>query len=216
MHPDVKDYLDRQDSWREELTELRRIVLECGLSEEFKWRSPCYTLDGSNVVILASLKACCSIGFFKGALLTDPDKILDKPGDNSRFSRVVRCTSVDQIREIESALKACVEEAIAAEREGLSVDTSQAAPPEFPRELHDAFAADPDLEPAFLALTPGRQRAFLLQFNSAKQAKTRVARIEKAKSRILAGKGPNDCTCGLTKRPPGCDGSHKVLGKGER
>lgn len=214
MHPDVEEFFSRQDNWRDELIELRRIALESGLTEEFKWRSPCYTLDGSNVVILASLKACCTIGFFKGVLLTDPDNILDKPGDNSRAARVVRCTSVDQIRKLEPALKACLEEAIAAERAGLKVDTSNAAPPEFPRELHDAFAADPDLEPAFSALTPGRQRAFLLQFNSAKQAKTRAARIEKAKPRILAGKGPNDCICGLTNRPPGCDGSHKVLGKG--
>ena len=100
MHPDVEEFFSRQDNWRDELTELRRIALESGLTEEFKWRSPCYTLDGSNVVIHASLKACCTIGFFKGVLLTDPDNILDKPGDNSRAARVVRCTSVDQIRKL--------------------------------------------------------------------------------------------------------------------
>jgi len=214
MHPDVEEFFNNQDNWHDELLELRRIALESGLTEQYKWRSPCYTLDGSNIVILAALKACCTMGFFKGALLKDAEQILEKPGDNSRSARVVRLTSLDQIRNIEPALKGCIEEAIAAERAGLKVDTSNAAQPEFPRELHDAFAADPELEPAFSALTPGRQRAFLLQFNSAKQAKTRAARIEKAKPRILAGKGPNDCICGLTKRPPGCDGSHKVLDKG--
>ena len=143
--------------------------------------------------------------------MKDSEGVLEKPGENTRAARVIRFTSVEEIDELEPVLKAYIQEAIELEKAGLKVDFKEGAELPVPEELEMQFDEDPDFKAAFEALTPGRQRAYLLHFGAAKQAKTRASRVEAFKPRIFDGKGLNDCTCGLSKRMPGCDGSHKVL-----
>ncbi|MFC7337620.1 DUF1801 domain-containing protein [Haloferula chungangensis] len=211
MNPEVDPYFKAAGRWRAELVRLREIVLACKLSEELKWGSPCYVFEKSNVLIMGELKESCTLSFFKGALLKDPEGILDKPGENTRAARVLRFTSVGEIDELESILKAYIREAIELEKAGAKVDFKEAAELPVPDELQMQFDEDPDFKKAFEALTPGRQRAYLLHFGAAKQAKTRASRVAASKRRIFAGKGMNDCICGMSKRMPGCDGSHKDL-----
>ncbi|WP_309385971.1 DUF1801 domain-containing protein [Cerasicoccus frondis] len=212
MNAAVDAYLAESPDWCAELTRLRAILLDCGLSEEFKWKQPCYSIDGGNVVILGSLKAACALSFFKGALLKDEERILGKPGENTQSARVIKFTSVAQIDEIESVLRAYIAEAIANEKQGLKVDFKESNRFEIPEELQAEFDVDPSFQSAWEKLTPGRQRAYVLHFSSAKQSATRTNRIEKMMPRIMDGYGMNDCTCGHSKRMPGCDGSHKFLG----
>ncbi|GAA4420510.1 YdeI/OmpD-associated family protein [Bremerella cremea] len=210
MHPQVDEYFVKLKQWHDELQELRSLLLDTELVEEYKWRAPCYTLDGKNVVILASFKEACMISFFKGTLLKDPKGLLQKPGENTQAARVVRFSSVAEVLKQKSSIKKLIQEAIAVEKSGEKVAKTTEAEP-VPEELHAAFQQHPALEKAFEALTPGRQRAYLMHFAAAKQSKTRTARIEACTERILDGKGLHDCTCGLSKRMPGCDGSHKSL-----
>ncbi|TWT36086.1 hypothetical protein KOR34_09850 [Posidoniimonas corsicana] len=207
--PKVDEFFASLEQWRDELAALRRIALRCGLTEAYKWRQPCYTYQDSNVAILGAFKSSCTLSFFKGALLKDPQGILTKPGENTRAARVARFTSVSQIETLTPLLESYLRDAIRLEQEGARVDRSEGVDPEAPAELDARPREDPALKAAFEALTPGRQRAYLMHFAAAKQSSTRTARIDKCAPRILDGKGLNDCTCGHTQKPPGCDGSHK-------
>lgn len=189
MNSKVDEYLSKADKWQDELKQLRAILLDCMLTEELKWKSPCYTYQGNNVSIIGGLKDYCVLSFFKGALLNDPEGILEKPGDNTQSGRVIPFTSVRQIVKMESILKAYIHEAIEVEKAGLKVDFKKEPVPE---ELQQKMDELPAFKTAFNALTPGRQRAYILYFSAPKQSKTRVSRIEKYMQRILDGKGMHD------------------------
>lgn len=208
----VDAYIQGAERWRDELAALRRIVLDCGLSEEFKWRIPVYVVDGGNVVSLAALKDSCVLSFFKGSLLKDPHGLLTKPGENSRAARVIRLTGVDEIAKLEPKLRKYIAAAVEVEQAGLKVDFEAEAELPIPEEVQRKFAEHPALKTAFEALTPGRQRAYVLYFSAPKQSKTRTSRIEQYAQRILDGKGINDCVCGHSRKYPSCDGSHKDVG----
>lgn len=211
MNPEVDTFLKRAKKWHEEMGALRHILLNTPLIEEIKWRMPCYTLNTKNVVMIAGFKDYCALSFFKGALLKDPKGILRKPGENTQSGRLIRFTSVQEINDLEPVLAAYLAEAMAIEKAGLKVDTSKHTERDYPEELQNMLDANPALNSAFEGLTPGRKRAYVMHIAAAKQSKTRVARIEKYVPRILDGKGMHDCTCGLSKRMPNCDGSHKQL-----
>ena len=213
MHPKVDEYLNLLPKWKTEIELLRSILLDCGLTEEFKWRTPCYTFKDSNIVLIGQFKEYCTLSFFKGSLLNDAENILVSPGENSQAVRMVKITSTEEIQKLKPVLKAYIFEAIEVEKAGLKVSFKEKEALILPEELIIKLNENPDLKTAFEALTPGRQRAYNLHFTSAKQAKTREARIEKCIQSILEGRGINDCTCGLSKRPPYCDGSHKILKK---
>ena len=191
--PRYEAFLRAAEPWRDEIAELRRIVLECGLTEEVKWGAPCFTADGGNVVIIGVLNDYCCLSFFKGVLLKDPEGILQAPGENSRSGRLIPFTAVDQILAREATLKAYVDEAAGLERAGATVDFAKDREDlPVPAELQARFDEDPALRAAFEALTPGRRRGWILHFSGAKQSATRASRIEKAAPRILAGKGMHD------------------------
>jgi uncharacterized protein YdeI (YjbR/CyaY-like superfamily) len=192
MNPKVDAYLRRAKKWQEEMAELRRIVLHSQLTEELKWRQPCYTFQKSNVLIISGFKQCCVLSFIKGALLKDTKGILVKPGPNTQATRFIRFTNVEQIVEREPILKAYIAEAIAVEKAGLKVKLKKITQRPIPEELQLKFEEIPALKTAFRALTPGRQRAYLMHFSAAKQSKTRQSRIEKCVPRILKGKGLAD------------------------
>jgi uncharacterized protein YdeI (YjbR/CyaY-like superfamily) len=187
MNPKVDDYLSQATRWPDELAKLRTIVLGCGLTEDFKWRQPCYTVEGGIVLLISSFRDYCALAFFKGALLKDPNAILIAPGENSQSMRQARFTSIRDITAMEPVLKSYIQEAIANERAGLKIEKKSTAsiPEEFQAKLDD----DSALKTAFAALTPGRQRAYLMHFSQPKQSPTREARIEKCVPQILAGKG---------------------------
>lgn len=212
MNPKVDAFLLNVKKWREELTVLRSIVMDSGLVEELKWGVPCYVLDQANVIIIGGFKDYFALMFFKGALMEDPQDLLRKPGENTQSGRQIRLMNMDEMLELEEVLRAYIQNAISIEKAGLKVVEKKTEEYPVPSELKESFAANSDLQHAFYGLTPGRQRAYLLHFAEAKQSATRKARIEKYTSRILKGKGILDCWCGLSKRMPNCDGSHKQLG----
>lgn len=179
------------NSWQKEMKELRLIILDCGLTEEVKWGVPCYTYQGGNIFTMSALKDYCAIGFFKGVLINDIHGILEKPGENTQAARLIKFTSVDQIVEIEHQLRAYIQEAIEIEKAGLKVPMKKNPEP-VPEELQDKLDNDPIFKEAFEALTPGRQRGYVLHFSGAKQAKTRLSRIEKCTPKIFEGKGLHD------------------------
>ncbi|MBL0189913.1 MAG: YdeI/OmpD-associated family protein [Saprospiraceae bacterium] len=211
MNSLVDDYLKKVKNWKDELTVLRSIVLESGLVEELKWRNPCYTFDGKNIVIIGGFKEFCVLSFFKGILLSDPEKILKQQGENTQSARIIPFTSVSEILLQKHTILAYIYEAVEIERQGLQVEFKKTTESDFPIELENKFKEIPDFKEAFLALTPGRQRAYLLYFKAPVQSKTRDSRIDSSLLRIFYGKGINDCVCGLSKKMPGCDGSHKFL-----
>ncbi|MEP0712021.1 YdeI/OmpD-associated family protein [Algoriphagus sp.] len=178
-------------TWTKELNLLRKIIQECGLTEESKWGVPTYTFQKSNVLILAAFKEFCSISFLKGALLSDEQGILTKPGANTQAARLMKFTQVQQIDSLRSTIKAYIFEAIEAEKQGLEVILKKNPEPIL-GELQAYFENDPSFKTAFEALTPGRQRGYNLYFSAAKQSKTRESRIEKCIPKILEGKGLND------------------------
>ena len=192
MKPTVEELIEKSKNWKEELTKLRSIVLSCGLSEEVKWYQPCYSFNGTNLIILGSFKEFCTMSFFKGVLLKDEKKILEFPGENSQSAKIAKFTNVQEINSLESVLKDYINEMIALEKSGAKVTFKKIEEQKLPEELEEMFNQDKDFENAFKALTPGRQRAYLLHFSSAKQSATRIARIEKVKPQIFAGKGLND------------------------
>ncbi len=213
MNPKVDLYFSKAQKWQEELERLRMILLECSLTEELKWDSPCYLYNHKNIIIVHSFKDYCALGFFNGALLSDPNGLLIKPGKNTQAGRQIRFTQVSEILKLEPILKAYIYEAIEVEKAGLKVEPTNNTELTIPEEFQHKLDTMPALKAAFEALTPGRQRAYYMYFSEPKQSNTRVTRIEKYIERILNGKGFNDCICGLSQRMPSCDGSHKYLNK---
>jgi uncharacterized protein YdeI (YjbR/CyaY-like superfamily) len=211
MNPTVTQYIASAKHWKEELQAIREILLETELIEEFKWASPCYTLNNKNIVILAPFKEYFALGFFNGANLIDPKGLLVKPGEHTRFGRQLRLENVQDIIKKRSIIKKFIKESISTE--ALATTKSEAAPAIVVEELNSIFKKNTTFQKAFESLTPGRQRGYLIYFSGAKQAETRIARIEKYTKQIMCGKGLTDCTCGLSKRMPACDGSHKLLNK---
>lgn len=191
-NPQVDLYFRKAKKWQEELRCLRGIVLGCGLTEELKWRQPCYTIPEGNVIILHGLKESCAIAFIKGTLLKDAGKILVAPGPNSRSTRWIKFTSVAEITALGSTLRAYIHEAMEVERAGLKVKPLKKSELVLPEELKGKFKQVSGLKTAFGTLTPGRQRAYVIHFSAPKQSKTRESRVEKCAPRILDGKGLND------------------------
>ena len=192
MNPRVDVFLNKAEKWPEELEKLRAICLDCGLTEELKWGQPCYTLHDTNVVIIGELKDHSTLSFFKGALLADEYGLLLKPGENTQSGRWIKFSNVQQIVELEPVLKSYIYEAIEVEKAGLKVQLKTTADFIIPEEFQLKLDAMPALNTAFYALTPGRQRAYILHFSAPKQSKTRELRVEKYIPQILSGKGLND------------------------
>lgn len=213
MNPEVDKYLDKLKKWENEITLLRLIVLECGLTEGFKWMHPCYSVDKKNVLIIHEFKEYCAILFIKGELLNDSSSILVRQTEDTQSSRQIRFSNTSEILKLKNVIKAYIFEAIEVEKAGLEVKKKKTSEFEIPEELELAFHNNPKFKKAFKKLTEGRQRGYLLHFSNAKQSKTRTSRIEKNTDRILNNFGLNDCTCGFSKRKPNCDGSHKMLRK---
>ena len=188
----VDKFLSNAEFWQEEFKELRTILLDCDLTEEFKWGKPCYTFEGNNIVLMHGFKNYCALLFHKGVLLDDKADILIQQTKNTQSARQIRFTNADEIVEMEHIIKAYVNEAIEVEKAGLEVDFKDTAEFEFPEEFQNKLDDNPELEKAFEALTPGRQRGYLLYFSGAKQSKTREARVERYVQHILDGKGLND------------------------
>ena len=179
-------------TWAQELKLLRDIISETELNEEVKWSQPCYTYNDKNVLIMAAFKNYAFISFFKGSLLEDKAGLLHSPGENSQAARQFRFTSADQVVKLEPMIKAYIHEAIELEKAGKKVPFKKDTHHEIPDELQDKFTDDPAFEQAFLSLTPGRQRGYILHFSGAKQSATRISRIEKQMDRIFEGKGMHD------------------------
>lgn len=191
-NPKVDAHLRRAKQWREEFEKLRMIILECGLTEDLKWGQPCYTTGNKNVVLMHGFKDYCALLFFKGALLKDPKGILIQQTENVQGARQVRFTNVREIVKLKSILKAYVKEAAGVEKAGLKVKYKKTAEFAIPKELQIKLDDNSALKSAFDALTPGRQRGYILYFSTPKQSKTRESRIEKSTPQILNGKGLND------------------------
>lgn len=192
MNPKVDWYFEKEEKWQKEIKKLREIISECHLKEELKWGCPAYTYEKKNIVLIHVFKEYCALLFFKGALMKDPEGILIQQTENVQAARQVRFTNLEQIEKLASALKKYVFQAVEVEESGAKVPMKKTK--EFPvtEELEAKFKEDPALKKAFEALTPGRQRAYLLHFSQPKQAKTRESRIEKAMPMIFDGKGLND------------------------
>lgn len=213
MNPKVDEYLAKTKKWGAELEQLRAIVLDCGLIEEFKWKHPCYTLNQKNIVMLGEFKDFCILSFIKGTLLKDESNLLSSAGENTQSGKWMRFTNVKDIIANEAIIKSYIFEAIEVEKAGLKIEYKAVAEYEIPEELQQKMDSDASFKTAFNSMTPGRQKGYLLHFAQASQSKTRIARIEKYTDRILNGKGITDCVCGLSKRMPNCDGSHKFAVK---
>ena len=192
MNPKVDFYFNKAKKWQEETEKLRRILLECGLTEELKWGVPCYTFQKRNIVLIHVFKEYCALLFFKGALLNDPNGILIQQTKNVQAARQIRFTNVREIVKMKPILKAYIHEAIEVEKAGLKVDFRKTTDFNIPEEFQSKLDKIPALKSAFDALTPGRQRAYILHFSAPKQSRTREARVEKCMQQILNGKGLND------------------------
>ncbi len=191
-NPKVNFFFNKAEQWQEEYQELRRILLDCELTEELKWGVPCYTFEDNNIVLIHGFKEYCAVLFFKGVLLKDEIGVLVQQTENVQATRQIRFTDVEEIVEMEPLIKAYVNEAIDVEKAGLKVEYKETSEFNMPQEFQTKLDELPELKNAFEALTPGRQRAYLLYFSSAKQSKTREARVEKYLQQILDGKGLND------------------------
>lgn len=178
-------------SWTIELKFLRKLINDTKLNEESKWGVPCYTFQDSNVISISAFKEYCSINFFKGVLLTDAKSLLQKPGKNSQSARLIKFTKLDDIKNMVDDITALINEAIEVEKKGLKV-TIKKTPESMPEELTKKLAADPVFRSSFEALTPGRQRGYILHFSSPKKISTRISRIEKSVPKILNGEGMHD------------------------
>jgi len=192
MNPKVDFFFSKAKKWKEEFEKLRIIILNCGLTEELKWGKPCYTFQNSNVVLIHGFKEYCAILFVKGVLLKDANGILIQQTENVQAARQIRFTHVREIVEMEPILKAYIHEAIEVEKAGLEVNYKKASEFLVPEEFQKKLDEMPALKTAFKALTPGRQRGYLLYFSAAKQSKTRESRVEKWIPKILKGKGLDD------------------------
>lgn len=192
MNPKVDFYFTKDQKWQQEVQELRVIALDCGLSEELKWGVPCYTFQKSNIVLIHDFKEYCAFLFFKGALLKDPQNILVQQTKNVQAARQVRFRNIREIIDLKTALIAYIQQAIEVEKSGLKVNFKTTADFPVPEEFQAKLEQIPDLKMAFDALTPGRQKSYILYFSSAKQSKTRESRVEKYLPQILSGKGLED------------------------
>ncbi|EFI84210.1 hypothetical protein HMPREF0556_10763 [Listeria grayi DSM 20601] len=188
-NPKVDEYLSTVQNWPQEMERLRSILIDCNVEEELKWGKPCYTFEGKNIAIIQGFKAYAALLFFKGVLLKDPDSILIKTGENTEVGRQLRFTDVQTISDMEPSIRSYIAEAIEIEKAGLKLPPKKQTEIAVPEELQAKLAEDPAFKTAFEGLTPGRQRAYIRHFAEAKQAKTRIARIEKYAPKILAGKG---------------------------
>lgn len=189
MNNKVDKFLVDAKNWRTEMTLLRDIVMECNLKEEYKWMHPCYSLNGANVVLIHHFKEYCALLFFKGVLMKDPDNILVQQTENIQDRRQIRFTAFEEIHNQRSNIKKYILEPVEVEKSGLKVEFKKTSEFNMPEEFQAKLEADEILNNAFYSLTPGRQRAYLLYFSSAKQSATREARIEKYHSKIINGKG---------------------------
>ncbi len=192
MNPKVDFFFSEAKEWRKEFEKLRMILLDCGLTEELKWGKPCYAFEKSNIVLIHGFKAYCAILFVNGALLQDAHGILIQQTEHVQAARQVRFTNIQEIVKLKPIVKAYIHEAIDAEKAGLKVSYKKTSEFKMPEELKNKFDEIPALKTAFHALTPGRQRGYLLYFSAPKQSKTRESRIEKYRRQILKGKGLND------------------------
>jgi uncharacterized protein YdeI (YjbR/CyaY-like superfamily) len=192
MSPKVDFYFNKATKWKEEIEKLRTIILDCHLAEELKWGVPCYTVEKSNIVLIHVFKEYCALLFFKGALLKDPNGILIQQTANVQAARQIRFTNVKEIVKLKTILKAYIYEAIAVEEAGIKVDLKKTAEFSIPEEFQLKLDKSSPLKTAFNALTPGRQRAYILYFSQPKQSKTRDSRVEKCIPQIISGKGLND------------------------
>jgi len=191
-NPKVDFFFNKTGRWQEEFEKLRTIVLDCGLTEELKWGCPCYTFQKNNIVLIHGFKEYCALLFFKGALLKDPGRILIQQTENVQAARQIRFTSLREIVKMKPILKAYIHEAIEVAKAGLKVSFKKTKEFSVPEEFQARLDETPALKTAFAALTPGRQRAYILYFSAPKQSKTRVSRVEKYVPRILVGKGLDD------------------------
>ena len=191
-NPKVDEFLNKEEKWRAEFEKLREILLASGLTEELKWGVPCYTLDGKNIALIHGFKDYCAVLFVKGSLLKDEKGLLIQQTGNVQAGRQIRFTGVQQVEDLKAALTDYIREAIGIEKAGLEVDFKKASEFAVPEELQAKFREQPALKAAFEALTPGRQRAYLLHFSEPKQSKTRAARVEKYAPQILEGRGMYD------------------------
>ncbi len=191
-NPKVDFYFLKAGRWQKEIEKLRVILLDMGLDEELKWECPCYTLDDNNIVLIHVFKDYCALLFFKGALMKDPKGILVQQTKNVQAARQIRFTDLREVIDLESAIRSCVKDAIKIEKAGLKVEFKETKQFEMPDEFRVKLDKNSKLKKAFAALTPGRQRGYLLYFSSAKQSVTREARIEKYIPHILQGKGLDD------------------------
>lgn len=192
MRSSVDMYLDEAKNWQKEMRKLREIVLDSCLVEGFKWGKPCYTYENKNILVIIGFKETCAFMFFKGALLKDPHGILIKAGENTQGMRQLRFTSVNEIIKMESIVKSYIKEAIEVEKSGLKINDGKKLALILPEEFQSILDMNHALKDAFMALTPGRQRAYNIYFSTAKQSKTRISRIEKCIDDILDGKGLTD------------------------
>lgn len=192
MNPKVDFFFEKQSKWQACYRQLRRIILACGLQEDLKWGVPCYSYQNTNLILIHGFKHYCAILFHKGVLLKDPYNILIQQTKNTQSARHLRFTDLEDIRQLESKIREYIFEAIEVEKAGLKVTFKQTKDFEIVTEFKQALEKDPALKKAFYNLTPGRQRAYLLHFSSAKQSKTKVARIRKCNPKILQGIGLND------------------------
>jgi uncharacterized protein YdeI (YjbR/CyaY-like superfamily) len=211
MNPAVDSFFSKAQKWQDEMALLRVIVLSCGLVEELKWGVPCYTYQQKNIVMIHGFKEYCALLFHKGSLIQDSDDLLIQQTENVQSGRQIRFTNSKEIIRLEPILKAYIFEAIEVEKAGIKIAYKKPEEYKMPDEFKFKLDEMSALKTAFEALTPGRQRSYLLHFAGAKQSKTRLERIEKYIPTILKGKGITDCTCGLSKKMPSCDGSHKSL-----
>lgn len=192
MNPKVDWYFTKAKTWQNEIVKLRAIILGCDLVEELKWGCPCYKFEGNNVVLIHTFKEYCALLFFKGVLMKDPKKILIQQTENVQAARQVRFTNLAEIIKLEKALKTYIYDAVKVEASGLKVELKKTKEFKMPDEFKARLDKSKILKKAFESLTPGRQRGYLLYFSSAKQAKTRVERVEKYVKKILSGKGLED------------------------
>jgi uncharacterized protein YdeI (YjbR/CyaY-like superfamily) len=192
MNPKVDFFFDKAQKWQKEYEKLRKIVLDCGLNEELKWGCPCYTYDGSNIVLLQGFKDYCALLFFKGTLLNDPEGILIQQTKNVQSARQIRFTNIREVGNTEKIVKAYIYEAIEVERAGLKVKLKRTEDFAIPEEFQRKLNKKPALKKVFNALTPGRQRQYLFYFSQPKQPKTRESRIDKSLPQILERRGLND------------------------
>lgn len=191
-NPKVDAFLKEEDQWAKEMTKLRAVALDSGLTEELKWGKPCYSLGEANIVLIHGFKEYCALLFIKGVLLKDPKGILIQQTENVQSARQVRFTRVQDVVELAPTLKAYIREAIEVEKAGLKVAYKKTSEYKVPEEFQSRLDKTPALKKAFEALTPGRQRGYLFYFSGAKQSKTREARVEKCVPQILKGKGLDD------------------------